>query len=458
MFLPLASTALIATACGDNESGPTVDDGGTGVTDTRPDTSTISDAADAAIADCSMTSSGLLDPSFGQSGYTRPVFGLTSGLASATSVLVDSSSRIVMVGDAPSREDPSISAFAAIRLLPNGSLDPSFGSGGRVLGCPSPGRFCWLNDVAMQSDGKLIGVGGFNDVNGGHVALVRFESDGALDTAFGSGGVLVDYALEEGQGVAVGLDSQDRIVVAAYCVDGADPNSNASHFTTIRYLPSGARDPSFGANGVAARTWANGQHAPFDLVLQPDGRAVVVGAVRPFGGVTSSIGVARYQDNGALDGSFGVMGQTALSLSDASFATGVAMDSANRLLLSAQTMAGGALVRLSATGAMDLSFGTSGIASSTNVFEKPLILPDGRVVVGGYASISTTDVRLAASRYLTTGALENVFGGSSVPSTSYLDIGRSLAVQGDGGTVVVGARMFPGDAENSDFVAVRYCP
>jgi uncharacterized delta-60 repeat protein len=453
---PLRLCILVITGCGGgHEHPPPGTDASAldamGIVDTSP----LDGAA-------MCTASSILDPGFGSSGFAPPLFGLSHGSAGATALVVDSSLKIVTAGYEPTRDNEVITSFTVYRLMPDGGLDVSFGAGGRQKHCPAPGRFCWWNDVALQPDGKLVAAGGFDDDTEGHVAIARYNTDGSLDTTFGASGTLIDHALPQGQAVGVAVDTQGRVVVAAHCADGVGPNDE-SYFTTVRYLSNGDRDSSFGTGGVAEAAWRGGQHAPRDLALQSDGRIVVVGMVKPFGNGASTLGVVRYNVDGTRDQTFGAQGLATHSLGGDTVGTGIALDTQNRLLVSASFPGGGALVRFAADGSLDASFGSNGAAvssQSASVYEKPFVLPDGRLLAVGNISFSPTDVRLALARYESTGSPDATFGvagtgivGSPLASVHF---GNAVGLQGNDRPVIAGTQM--ASPTNSDFVVARFCP
>ncbi len=162
--------------------------------------------------------------------------------------------------------------IAVVRLLADGTLDPSFDSGGVVTG--PRGR---LVDVAVQPDGKLVApawlaTAGFAPEFG----LARFEADGTPDTGFGAEGIVrlepARLQLDLGQflPIAVALQADGRIVVGG--------NATAA-FTLARFLPDGSLDPSFGSGGLVQTSFG----APWstqlrDLALLPDATLVAAGS------------------------------------------------------------------------------------------------------------------------------------------------------------------------------------
>src|SRR6266516_3089384 len=117
--------------------------------------------------------------------------------------------------------------FVAIATGAGGALDTSFGNGGKVLTDISGTDATDVAlDVAIQRDGKFV-VAGYTGGGGGGFALARYATDGSLDTSFGSGGKVVTAF--EGTGWAVALQQDGKIVVAGEMLEngGAGPEAFA---------------------------------------------------------------------------------------------------------------------------------------------------------------------------------------------------------------------------------------
>jgi uncharacterized delta-60 repeat protein len=178
---------------------------------------------------------GSLDPTFGTAGIvTTPS---TAGDAFALARQPDG--RLVVggaAGSSPYRD------FKIARFDADGSLDPTFGTGGTVTIAVSP-----FDDtaraIALQTDGKIV-VAGYAKGTGGW-ALVRLQSDGTLDPTFGTGGLqTTNVGLARDQGLALAIDASANLVVAGTAtVDGARA------FGVARYL-SGDVSPAVCGNGV----------------------------------------------------------------------------------------------------------------------------------------------------------------------------------------------------------------
>src|SRR5439155_996244 len=223
---------------------------------------------------------GDLDPSFGTGGRVLTDFGGGDG---ARALALQADGRIVVAGS--SSAGAFGSDFALARYNSNGSLDPSFGTGGRVL--TDFGGDDEARALALQDDGKIVVAGGFG---GPCFALARYNPGGTLDTSFGTGGrVLTDFGGDD-EAAALALQADGKIVVAGF--------SDAGGFALAalaRYNPNGTLDASFGSGGQVLTNFGGAQA----LALQADGRIVVAGGIF----------LARYNQNGNLDPSFGSGGR-----------------------------------------------------------------------------------------------------------------------------------------------------
>jgi uncharacterized delta-60 repeat protein len=304
------------------------------------------------------------------------------------------------------------------RLVPTnpGTLDPTFGSGGTVSVSLSPSLPAdFLNALAIQPDGKLVAAGGVNSGGtAGEFAVARFNTDGSLDTGFGT---------------------------------------NGSTFTALASVP-----PGF-ANGTVAR----------GVALQPDGKILLAGSYSAGGGL-SHFGLVRYNADGSLDQGFGSGGIVKTAVDSSDFATAVALQADGKIVVvdSAPTDGGFsdfAVVRYNSDGTLDTSFGTNGVVETpppffTDAAAKAVVIqPDGKIVVGGHTSTSGGGFRFAVLRYNPDGHLDPSFGsGGKVfdnfgPGFSFEDV-RAIALQADGKIVATGAVLDP--SSRVDVALARY--
>jgi uncharacterized delta-60 repeat protein len=195
----------------------------------------------------------------------------------AEAAVIQSDGKIVVACDSFGGAD-----FGVARYNDDGSLDRSFGTGGRVV--TKVGEIAaYVAGVVVQPDGKIV-VGGRASVGlGGGTALVRYRADGALDPTFGYGGIALTKG---GVPYALAIQRDHKLVTAG------DP------FGAARFLEDGSLDESFGRNGKV-RTNFQGLASANEVVVQPDGKIVVAGGAQGY------FALARYTSDGRLDGSFG---------------------------------------------------------------------------------------------------------------------------------------------------------
>ena len=162
--------------------------------------------------------------------------------------------------------------FALIRYNTDGSLDPGFGIEGKVIT-----DFSGTNDealgVAIQADNKIVAVGGSpSPATNNDFVLARYNTDGSLDNTFGNGGkVSTDFLGEYDRATAVAIQSDQRIVVT-----GTANQNTAPSFAVARYDANGSLDTNFG-NGGKVTTDFSTPAAANSLVIQSDNQIVVAG-------------------------------------------------------------------------------------------------------------------------------------------------------------------------------------
>jgi len=159
-----------------------------------------------------------------------------------------------------------------------GDLDPSFGTGGKVITDFTDMLFRPSSDqaqeLALQADGKIVLAGSSYNGAGGDFALARYNPDGSLDTTFGTNGtVTTDFGADyEESATTFALQADGKIVVA-----GSSYNGTGDDFALARYNPDGSLDPTFGTDGIVTTDFSGDSDSANDLALQADGKIVVAG-------------------------------------------------------------------------------------------------------------------------------------------------------------------------------------
>jgi uncharacterized delta-60 repeat protein len=226
---------------------------------------------------------GSPDGSFGQAGKVTVDFG---GADNATGVALQPDGKIVVGGFSLGGN----SNFALARLAPNGSLDPSFGQGGRTtvdFGGSDAGQA-----LALQPDGKIV-VAGYSQVNNNtNFAIARLNSNASPDAGFGQAGrAVVDFggASDEAEGVA--LQPDGKIVVVG--TGGREP-------AIARLDTNGTLDDTFAGDGKSAVDFGGTFDDGSAVAVQPDGKLVMTG----YSYLGADFGIGRFQPNGLLDTTF----------------------------------------------------------------------------------------------------------------------------------------------------------
>lgn len=276
----------------------------------------------------------------------------------------------------------------------------------------------------------------------------------------------------------VAFDAQGSFYATGVVADGTDAATDFK-MVVAKFTADGALDASFGAGGFAIKnvaTGANGELAR-GIVVQPSGKIVISGTVEKSGGDPRDRDVAlvRFNPNGSLDTSFGSGGVVTLDLSTGEVVgTGYVADSAwgltgyddGRLLVSAaQKRSGGtdtdfAVVRLSADGVRDSSFGTMGVAALdiNNRSASPrttTLLPDGSIVAAGYMNDGTV-TRPVLFKLSSSGQLVPGFATGGIFSTNVLTASTEAYGAALQGTSLVTTGYGRNDASESlDWVSLR---
>ena len=335
-----------------------------------------------------------------------------------------------------------------------GDLDPTFSGDGKVLTRLADDD--QANDVAVQSDGKIVSVGSSADYSAveSRFALTRHNPDGTPDTSFGDGGTVttavnnMDPDLQWSEAHAVALQSDGKIVVAGSSWRGYE---NCCWFTVARYNTDGTLDSSFGGDGRVFTDFGSPDEAQ-DVAVQPDGKIVAAGTT---GG---SVAVARYNADGSPDTSFGggdgqVSNDPAPGLpEEGGDGRTLALQPDGKIVVGGEvgtTRFDFVLLRYTANGTLDTSFSGDGIERTDfgayKSVEELAVQSDGRIVAAG-----ASDGRVALARYTTSGALDPSFDGDGKVLNSNSGAADMRLQPADGRIVVAGG--------NGDFKVQRYNP
>lgn len=416
--------------------------------------------AAALTASVALAAAGDLDPNFGTGGK---VVTNISTRDEIHAVALQSDGKVLGVGWAGG--DFSTADFAVARYTKDGALDATYGSGGVVvtdLGGADIGLA-----AAVQSDGKLLvgGATGQAPTFEGNTALVRYNTDGTLDSTFGTAGVVInDFGGdEEWSGLAV-LKS-GKILASGFTGATVD----TTDFLLARFNSDGTLDTTFGCATPPCAGWTStdfgaGEQA-YGLAVESDGKIVVAGVTDTGQQTAGDFALARYTANGVLDPNFGSGGKVVTDIGGPNvydIAHSVGVVGSGKIVAAGTTRSGGSnfvVARYTASGALDPDFGCASPPCSGYVVgpgggaSSVALQKDTRIVVGG---VRNQDFALA--RYTADGILDSTFGSGGVVTT---DIGTSssdgiegLAIQPKDGKIVAGG--WSNSGSGRDFTLARY--
>ena len=245
---------------------------------------------------------GSLDNSFGTNGK---IIGTSNPLYSIAAVAIQNGNKIIVAGSAwnPSTFEMD---FALQRYNSNGTLDNSFGSSGSVA-TAFGSAYDEAKSLIIQQDGKIL-VCGYSATSSSkdNFAIARYNADGSLDNSFGNGGK-VSTSVGIGHEIAnsVGVQSDGKIILAGYI----NASGSYQRFGLVRYNTNGTLDNSFGNAGKVETEFQSGINIGRSLVVQPDNKLVVCGYTTSGVAYSADYALARYNSNGSLDSTYGTNGK-----------------------------------------------------------------------------------------------------------------------------------------------------
>jgi uncharacterized delta-60 repeat protein len=357
-------------------------------------------------------SNGSLDTGFDGDGKRTDFFG--TGSDQVFDLIVQADGKIVAAG---ASSNGSFNDFALARYNANGSLDSTFDGDGKVV-TPVGTSADSISGVAQQADGKLV-VAGLTVNAGGNndFALVRYSTNGSLDSTFGTGGIVTSSL------AGASNDSVADLIVLAdgkILVSGSTtpPGGNAE-FALARYNTNGTLDTTFDGDGIVVTPIGTSTDLITSMALQADGRIVVAGWT--WNGSDYDFAVARYNANGGLDSTFDGDGKLTIAVGTGDdTANSVKIQSSGAIVIAGTSAGIGgldefAVIRLPATPGIADKTVAYGVA--LNYAAVGLIDPEGGALV--YSATLADGAALPAWLNFA-GGTNNAFKGTPLQS----DVGR----------------------------------
>ncbi|MEN8224533.1 MAG: T9SS type A sorting domain-containing protein [Bacteroidota bacterium] len=336
---------------------------------------------------------GSLDNNFGNGGFAV-IDGGTDSEYAYDMVLQDDGK--VLLGGSAYNQYTTVDDFALLRLNADGSPDNTFGTSGIVM-TDINGEFDNAFSMALQDDGKIL-LAGHTYISGKRNAcVVRYNTDGSLDAAFGSGGIaMTSIGCITDRTRDIGLQQDGKIVICGYINDGAD-----DHTFVCRFNADGTLDQSFANNGIATLDIGGNDDKLWALCILPGGKILVGGYTRNSSNENDYL-MIRYLTDGSLDNSFGSNGIKMHNFNSTDIIIDMILQADGKILT-----AGGAFVfelaRFLENGDADIGFGNNGIVH-TNIntgsdFSQTLCLQDdGKIIVAGHSK-ENSEYDFSLARY-----------------------------------------------------------
>src|SRR3954467_2720477 len=188
-------------------------------------------------------------------------------------------------------------------MAADGDPDPSFGSNGKVV-TDFTNSTDWLGRIAVQPDGKIVAIGDTHPCQ--KIALARYNPDGSLDATFGNGGKVVTVATvrESANGLLILPDGK---IMISGSIDL--PTSHDTSFALLRFNSDGSVDSTFGNGGIVTTNVGPDDDYAYAIARQSDGKHVAAGRrgiyFEPTEQIKGHVALARYNPDGSPDATFG---------------------------------------------------------------------------------------------------------------------------------------------------------
>jgi uncharacterized delta-60 repeat protein len=412
-----------------------------------------------------LAASGDLDTSFGGDGLVTD-FAVPSNPArweTVRGMVVQPDGKIVIAGTS---NVPSTAThdFAVARYNSDGTPDSTFSKDGRQV--TNFGGIDQALDVVLQSNGKIVVIGQkcSNDGLVCDVALARYNPGGAPDITFSGDGMQVTDFGGDDNGSFGGVAIHDnKIVVAGYMWNGTDYD-----FALYRYLLGGKLDSTFSGDGMVSFNFGAGrQDTARDVVVQSDGKIVVVGETGNANYENNNFALARLNADGSFDTTFSGDGKQTANFGGDDYPFSVTLQANGKIVVAGTkftaTLSHFAVARFNTGGAPDVTFNGAGrkafsVISNLNSGANDVVVQaDGKIVLTGVTYNGTND-DFALVRLTNKGSFDTSFSGDGITTFDFGgdDFSSVLTLQPSDGKYLLGGGTH--DGTQRDFALARILP
>ncbi len=337
-----------------------------------------------------------------------------------------------------------------------GQLDTTFGQRGIITNIINPIRQnSFPRALAIRNDKKIVVGGSTNN----EIFTMQYDQNGELDNSFGLNGIATANSGESLEARSLAMQNDGKLIAAGYSNKGGRDN-----FALVRYTIDGNKDFTFGNNGIVITPLGISSYSN-KVLIQPDGKIVLVGSSKSNNQSDYNFTLARYNSDGTLDNTFGHNGAVFTTIGTSMSYPYSAQIQIDRKIVVAGLSFNGkkviTLVRYKVDGSLDNTFGSGGVVTtpigvSDSEARSVAIQEDGKIVVAGDYSNGFNNNDFVIARYDSNGVLDFSFGTNGItltPIGEHNDEPNSVIIQNDGKIIAAGHKY---NLSEGDFALVRY--
>lgn len=395
--------------------------------------------------------------SFGQNNTIKVVTDLGSNYDYSNDIAIQNDGKVIQSGDA-------YGIPCMIRFDNNGVLDKTFGVDGIIFATWSAGSNPAMGSVKIVQDNKiLLGTSIYKSPNTSFI-LARYDSSGSPDLTFGNTGhIITSFGKFSSHCNTIAIQADGQIIAAGE-INNSEVVNDDYNFALVRYSENGAIDSTFGSNGIVTTVIGSHLSSPKSIAIQPDKKIIVAGEV--WDDIFSDFVIVRYNSDGSLDTGFGNGGIVHTRISETyDFARSVVIQPDGKILVAGSSQSSLSnydftIVRYNTDGSLDSTFGVNGIVITDigqDLGNEIVLLPDGKIILAG-SSATYASSGFAVLRFNSDGTLDKSFGDNGL-ILNLFDLfhdseGTCLALKNDG-EIIVGGHINHGSPYYFDFATLR---